>query len=47
MYFILVRRCEIDCYYNLGVGTDINLIGRWGCKHTFIAVRICHGINNC
>ncbi len=42
MYFILVRRGETGCYYNLGGGTDINLIGGWGCKHTFIDVQICH-----
>ncbi len=50
MYFILVRRGETGCYFNLGSGTDINLFGRWGCKqlpHTFMAVRICHCVNNC
>ncbi len=47
-YFILGRRGETGCYFNLGGVGD--LIGRWGCKqlpHTFITVRICHCVNNC
>ncbi len=36
MYFTLVGRGEMVCYFNLGGGTDINLIERWGVNNFHI-----------